>query len=53
MATHSATEAVHDIVRPDFYNIDSLLTALDSGEAGSEFDRPSIFSRRRKRDLEL
>lgn len=34
-------------------DIDSLLSALDSGEAVEEFDRPSIFSRRRKRDLDL
>ncbi len=33
-------------------DIDSLLSALDSGEVVEGFDRPSIFSRRRKRDLE-
>lgn len=34
-------------------DIDSLLSALDSGEVIEDTDRPSIFSRRRKRDLEL
>jgi flagellar motor switch protein FliM len=34
-------------------DIDSLLSALDSGELVEENDRPSIFSRRRKRDLDL
>lgn len=37
----------------DQNDIDSLLSALDSGEAVDAFDRPSIFSRRRKRDLDL
>ncbi len=34
-------------------DIDSLLSALDAGEAVDDFNRPSIFSRRRKRDLDL
>jgi len=34
-------------------DIDSLLSALDSGEVIESDDRPSIFSRRRKRDLDL
>ncbi len=33
-------------------DIDSLLSALDSGDILEESDRPSIFSRRRKRDLD-
>ena len=33
-------------------DIDSLLNALSSGDAAEGDDRPSIFSRRRKRDLE-
>jgi len=34
-------------------DIDSLLSALDDGDLVEETDRPSIFSRRRKRDLDL